>query len=131
MAEKDSDAAVIEEVEEEVETKARPKEEQREKPTPAKGKPKRQPPYAVVVLNDDDHTYAYVIDVLQKTFGYDLEKCYLLALQIDLTGRAVVWTGTMEVAEFKRDRIRGFGPDVYAMKPVTFPLGCVIEPMPQ
>ena len=129
MADNDTNTAVVEEVEEQVETKPEPKP--KHKPDPAKGKPKRQPPYAVVVLNDDQHTYGYVVEVLQKTFGYDVEKAFLLAVQIDVTGRAVVWTGPMETAEFKRDRIRGYGPDVYAMKPVTFPLGCVIEPMPQ
>jgi ATP-dependent Clp protease adapter protein ClpS len=45
------------------------------------------------------------------------------------TGRAVVWQGSFEVAELKRDLIRGYGPDLYAHAPVTFPLGCYIEPI--
>jgi len=94
-------------------------------------RPKRQPPYAVVVLNDDDHTYPYVIDVLCRFCGHTVEKAFKLAEQIDKTGRAVVWTGTLEVAELKRDQIRGMGPDFYAMNPVTYPLGVVLEPMPQ
>jgi ATP-dependent Clp protease adaptor protein ClpS len=93
--------------------------------------PKRQPPYAVVVLNDDDHTYAYVIDVLCRYCGHPAEKAFKLAQQIDRTGRAAVWTGSLEVAELKRDQIRGMGPDFYAMRPVTYPLGVVLEPMPQ
>jgi hypothetical protein len=35
------------------------------------------------------------------------------------------------VAELKRDQIRGFGTDYYAPKPVTFPLGVTIEPLPR
>ena len=93
--------------------------------------PKRQPPYAVVVLNDDDHTYAYVIDVLCRFCGHTVEKAYKLAQEIDRTGRAVVWTGSLEVAELKRDQIRGMGPDFYAENLVTYPLGVVLEPMPQ
>ena len=46
------------------------------------------------------------------------------------TGRAIVWSGTKEVAELKRDQIREYGPDVYASVKVTFPLGVVIEPLP-
>lgn len=92
---------------------------------------KRQPQYALIVLNDDDHTFEYVIEVLGKVCGYGREKAFLLAAEIHTGGRAVVWTGTMELAELKRDQIRGCGPDLYAKKPVTFPLGVYIEPLPE
>jgi ATP-dependent Clp protease adaptor protein ClpS len=92
-------------------------------------RPKRQPPYGVIVLNDDKHTFPYVIEVLQKTFGYALPRAFKLTLQVHVSGRALVWSGPLETAEFKRDRIIGFGPDGYGAKPVTFPLGCMIEPM--
>src|SRR6266851_5535538 len=36
-------------------------------------KVKRQPPYNVILLNDDDHTYQYVITMLQTIFGYPPE----------------------------------------------------------
>ena len=96
-----------------------------------RSKPKRQPPYAVVVLNADDHTYEYVILGLSKVFGYSTEKSFQLAQTIDRTGRAVVWTGVLEVAELKRDQIVGLGPDTWARKPVKYPLGVVLEPLPQ
>ena len=32
--------------------------------------PKRQPPYSVVLVDDDDHTYDYVIRMLRQVFGY-------------------------------------------------------------
>ena len=96
-----------------------------------RNKPKRQPPYAVVVLNDDDHTYEYVILGLSKVFGYSTEKSFQLAQTIDRTGRAVVWTGMLEVAELKRDQIVGLGPDTWARRPVKYPLGVVLEPLPQ
>ena len=104
-----------------------------EKPKTAdpKTKPKKQPPYAVVVLNDDDHTYDYVIEGLVRFCGHTIEKAFVLAKTVDQTGRAAVWTGPLEVAELKRDQLRGMGPDHYAAKPVTYPLGVVLEPMPQ
>ncbi len=90
---------------------------------------KRQPPYAVVVLNDEFHTFNYVIETFQKVLGYELEKCVLLAKKIHVEGRTIVWTGSREVAELKKEQIEGMGPDHYAHKTVTWPLGVELEPM--
>lgn len=111
------------------EPQVQPKRETKTK-TEEKTKPKKQPPYAVIVHDDDYHTYEYVIEVLQKVCGHELEKAFLLTRTVDQTGRAAVWTGPKEVAELKRDQIRGFGPDLYAQQTVKFPLGVTIEPMP-
>ena len=115
----ESESAVME-----PETVVRPKK------NPQKTKPKRLPPYAVVVLNDDVHTFEYVIRTFMKVFGYSKPKCFQLANTVHQQGRAIVWTGPKEVAELKRDQILGAGPDFYAEKKVDFPLGVVIEPMP-
>ncbi len=93
--------------------------------------PKRMPNYAVIVWNDDDHTYQYVIEMLQKICGHSVEQAYVLADTVHHNGRAVVWTGSREVAELKRDQMRGYGPDVYASKEVTYPIGVTIEQMPE
>ncbi len=93
-------------------------------------KPKRHPPYAVVLDNDEFHSFAYVIEVLQRICGHGKTRAFLLTTQIHFSGRGVVWSGSREVAELKRDQIRGFGTDYYAPKPVSFPLGVTIEPLP-
>ena len=49
-------------------------------------KVKRQPPYNVILLNDDDHTYDYVIAMLQSLFGHPPEKGYQMAKEVDTTG---------------------------------------------
>ncbi len=100
------------------------------KPDSKKPKPKRQPPYAVVLHNDALHTFDYVIEMLQKVFGYTLPKAMLLTNQVHYSGRAIVWSGTLEGAELKRDLIRGYGPDYFASPPVKFPLGVTLEPLP-
>jgi len=93
-------------------------------------KPKKQPPFAVVVFNDNEHSFEYVVETFTKVFGYAKEKSYTLALQIHTEGRGIVWSGAREVAELKRDQLRSSGPDFHAAKKVGFPLGVTVEPLP-
>jgi len=74
-------------------------------------RPKRQPRYHVILWNDEEHTYEYVILMLMELFGYPPEKGFQLAEQVDTQGRAVVLTTTLEHAELKRDQIHAFGRD--------------------
>ena len=92
--------------------------------------PKKQPPYAVIVHNDECHTFPYVIEMLRRVCAYPLAKSIELTQRIPYTGQAAVWTGALEVAELKRDQIRGYGPDFYAHETVRFPLAVSIEPLP-
>jgi len=102
----------------------------KEKATRDKKRPKRQPPYVVIVENDDFHTFAYVIEVLRRICQHSRESALLVTTRIHLVGRAAVWTGPLEVAELKRDQIRGYGPDFFAPEPVKFPLRVTLEPLP-
>lgn len=83
----------------------------RKRPKKTARNPRRLPPYNVVLLNDDDHTYEYVIEMLRKLFGYDQSKGYLLASQVDNAGKAILITTTKEHAELKREQIHAYGPD--------------------
>ena len=85
-------------------TITRPREEKKQK---AKG----QPPYNVILLDDDEHSYEYVIHMLKVLFGHPPEKGYRMAVEVDTTGRVVVATTNLEQAELKRDQIQAFGPD--------------------
>jgi ATP-dependent Clp protease adaptor protein ClpS len=75
-------------------------------------KPKRQPRYHVVLWNDDDHSYEYVIMMMKELFGHSVEKGYQIAKKVDSQGRAVCLTTTKEHAELKRDQIHAYGKDV-------------------
>lgn len=77
----------------------------------SRGKPRRQPRYHVVLWNDDDHTYEYVVRMLKQLFGHPPETGFRLAKEVDATGRVVVLTTTKEHAELKRDQIHAFGAD--------------------
>ncbi|HET6881548.1 MAG TPA: ATP-dependent Clp protease adaptor ClpS [Pirellulales bacterium] len=74
-------------------------------------KPKRQPRYNVVLWNDDDHTYLYVVVMMKELFGHVFEKGYQIAKEVDTHGRAIVLTTTKEHAELKRDQIHAYGKD--------------------
>jgi len=69
------------------------------------------PPYNVVLLDDDDHSFEYVILMLKDLFGHPPEKGYKMALEVDATGRVVVATTNLERAELKRDQVGAYGPD--------------------
>jgi ATP-dependent Clp protease adaptor protein ClpS len=94
-------------------------------------RPKRQPPYSVILGNDNEHSFPYVIETLQRVFGYGWFKALRLTVSAHRHGRAAVWAGPLETCEFKRDRMRSMGPDRYARKPVNFPLDVRLEPLPQ
>ncbi len=93
-------------------------------------RPRLLPPFAVVMLNDDLHTFEYVVQALCRICGHNRVQAFRMALQIHEQGRAIVWSGSKEVAELKRDQIKGFGVDHFALHPVTFPMGVHIEPLP-
>jgi ATP-dependent Clp protease adaptor protein ClpS len=77
----------------------------------ARSRPRRQPRYNVILWNDDDHTYDYVIRMMYDLFGHQPEQGMQIATTVDKTGRAVCLTTTLEHAELKRDQIHAFGRD--------------------
>ena len=70
------------------------------------------PPYHVVLLDDDDHTFEYVIHMLQTLFGHPPERGRQIADEVNNAGRSIVCTTSKERAELKRDQIHAFGPDL-------------------
>ena len=72
---------------------------------------RRQPRFSVILWDDDDHTYQYVVDMMKRLFGHDTVRGFEIAESVDLEGRAVCLTTTLEHAELKRDQIHAFGRD--------------------
>jgi ATP-dependent Clp protease adaptor protein ClpS len=69
------------------------------------------PLYNVVLLDDNEHTYEYVIEMLQKLFAYSAPDAFQHAVEVDKTGRTVVVTCELAQAEFGRQQIHGYGAD--------------------
>ena len=99
----------------------------RQRPAPAKAPPRRLPPFNVVLLNDDDHTYDYVIEMLSSVFGYNLTKGFSMAHQLNPQGRVIVATTHKELAELKRDQIHAFGRD-WRLERCQGSMSAMIEP---
>ncbi len=89
-------------------------------------RPIRLPQFHVVLLDDDYHTYEYVVEMLSQLFGYDQHTALDLAIVVDTAGRVIVDTTTRERAELKRDQIHNYGPDP-RLDQCTGPMAAVIE----
>src|SRR5271165_3931386 len=70
---------------------------------------RRIPPYHVVVLNDEDHTFEYVIEMLIKLFAHSIPRAKDLTWEIHSRGRAIVYTTHKEKAELKREQVLAYG----------------------
>lgn len=73
---------------------------------------KPQPQYNVVLIDDQDHSYDYVVEMLGKLFGHEYAVAYEMAVTLDNDGRVVVETTSFERAELKRDQIQSYGVDI-------------------
>ena len=69
------------------------------------------PRYHVVLWDDNDHTYDYVIEMLAKLFGHTIERAFQMAVEVDSAGQVVVETTSRERAEFKQEQIHTYGAD--------------------
>jgi len=87
------------------------------------------PLYRVVLLDDNDHTYDYVIEMLQKVFIFTLEQAYRHAEEVDRRGRTVLITCELREAEYARDQIHSYGPD-WRLPRSKGPMSAVVEPAP-
>ena len=66
-------------------------------------------PWLVIVWNDPVNLQNYVVMVLQKLFGYSLEKATRLMLDVHNDGKSVVSHGTREKAEIDVARLHAAG----------------------
>ncbi len=66
-------------------------------------------PWLVIVWNDPVNLQNYVVMVLQKLFGYSLEKATRLMLEVHNDGKSVVSHGTREKAEIDVARLHARG----------------------
>ncbi len=90
---------------------------------------RRLPPYNVILENDDYHSFGFVVEVLRKALGLSEERAFQFTELAHRTGRAIVWTGTKELAELKMEQIQSFH-EIRDDGAKFGPLGVSIEPAP-
>jgi ATP-dependent Clp protease adaptor protein ClpS len=99
------------------------------KPQPGtKPKPGQLPLFNVVLLDDDHHTYDYVIDMLESIFAHPQPRAFRMAKTVDQAGRVIVCTTHKELAELKRDQILAYGCD-FRIPACEGSMSAVIEPV--
>lgn len=67
--------------------------------------------YHLILLDDQEHTYNYVIHMLGAVFGYSREKAFAMACIVDSQGQCVLLTDSRDKVELKQDQVHSFGAD--------------------
>ena len=95
-----------------METTAHPKErEEREHQVDGEELAELIPRYHVVLLDDEDHTYQYVVEMLMRLFRHGRKMSWKMASEVDQRGRVIVFATNKEQAEHKRSQIQSWGAD--------------------
>jgi ATP-dependent Clp protease adaptor protein ClpS len=88
---------------------------------------RQMPPYHVILDNDDHHSFEFVLEVLCKALNVTEQKAFILTEEAHTKGRAIVWTGSREVAELKAEQIQSFH-EIRPNGQKLGPLGVAVEP---
>ena len=87
-----------------------------------------EPPYRVVLHNDDINSFEYVIEVLARVLACTKMRAFGLTLRAHLFGRSTVWTGAKDEATAKAGAIVSSGPDPRRIANGARPLRVTVEP---
>lgn len=68
-------------------------------------------PWKVVLWDDDEHTYDYVIEMLMEVCSMNEEKAFFHALEVDTEKKTIIFNGELEHAEHIHEKIITYGPD--------------------
>ena len=95
--------------------------------TKQENKDRQAPLYNVVLLDDAEHTYHYVVEMLEKLFALSTADAWNHAVEVDKTGRTIVITCELPTAEFGRDQIHAYGAD-WRMPSSKGSMSAIVEP---
>ena len=83
--------------------------------------------YHVIILNDEEHSFDYVIEMLQAVFNLLYATAAAHTLEAHNTGSSIVLTTNLEEAGTKRDQVHAYGPD-WRMPNSRGPVAALVEP---
>ena len=88
-----------------------------------------EPLYHLILLDDDQHTYQYVIEMLAHIFGYGPEKAWTLARVVDTQGRVILETAPRQQCEAHQAQIHAYGADP-RIPTSAGPMSAILEQAP-
>ncbi|MBK8092559.1 MAG: ATP-dependent Clp protease adaptor ClpS [Verrucomicrobiaceae bacterium] len=88
--------------------------------------PRFEPPWHVILINDDEHSFEYVIDMMADIFGHSRELGKKIAEEVHEKGRVICATVHKELAELRQQQIHEYKPK--DTDHGIGPMRCVIEP---
>ncbi len=77
--------------------------------------------FRVVLLNDDYTPMEFVVQMLQKLFGFGREKATRIMLEVHMKGRGVCGVFSYEIAETRAAQVLDYA------RRHEHPLACVVE----
>ena len=83
--------------------------------------------YNLILLDDDDHTYDYVVEMLVKIFRFTEVVAFRHAVEVDTEGRTLLLTGPFDELRRKQEQIHAYGAD-WRLERSKGPMSAVIEP---
>lgn len=69
------------------------------------------PLHQIILFDDDEHSYQYVIEMMMTIFSKDAEEGYRVAYDVDFLGQAVVKICSIDEARRGLREILQYGPD--------------------
>lgn len=93
-----------------------------------KNKNKNLPLFNIILIDDNEHTVDYVVEMMLKLFSYPVKRGVTIANLVHNDGKCIVLTCHKELAELKRDQILEYGPDP-RVKESKGSMKAVIEPI--
>lgn len=67
--------------------------------------------WKVVLFNDEEHTYDYVVEMLTQVCNLSRENAFRCAVEVDMSGRTIVFYGTRPDCEATQAKVTAYGPD--------------------
>ncbi len=86
-----------------------------------------EPLYNLVLLDDDDHTYDYVVEMLVKVFGFTETVAFRHAVEVDTESRTLLLTAALGEVQQKREEVHAYGAD-WRLERSKGPMTAIIEP---
>ena len=67
--------------------------------------------YHLILHDDNDHSYDYVVEMLMEILQFDEEKAYFHTVEVDTKKRTILITTYLEIVEHRQEQIHAYGPD--------------------